>query len=128
MLIPQICQEVNNEKLIIPSLMVLGTVGLVAAQQPPTSSPTAQSPTAQTPPTGSQAGQSDSQISTNLRQALMNDNSTQSMAHHVRVTTKNGTVTLKGKVDNQTDHDAIVAKAKSIAGDSNVKDELTVSK
>jgi hyperosmotically inducible protein len=104
--------------LLIQGLMVLSTVGFVAAQNPPT----------QTPPTGSQAGQNDSQISTNVRQALMSDSTTQSVAQHVRVTTKNGMVTLKGKVDNATDHDAIMAKAKSIAGDSNVKDELTVSK
>jgi hyperosmotically inducible protein len=107
--------------LLIQGLMVLSTVGLVAAQDPPTTPP------AQTPPAGSQAGQSDSQVSTNVRQALMNDSTTQSVAQHVRVTTKNGMVTLKGKVDNATDHDAIMAKAKSIVGDSNVKDELTVS-
>jgi hyperosmotically inducible protein len=109
------------KKLMIQSLMMLGTVGFVAAQDPPT-------PPSQPPPTQSQAGMSDSQLTTNVRQALMNDSTTQSMAHNVRVTTRNGTVTLKGKIDNATDHDAIVAKAKSIAGDSNVKDELTVSK
>jgi hyperosmotically inducible periplasmic protein len=106
-------------KLFLSSLLVLGSAGWVAAQEPPAAPPPQQS----TP-----SGMSDSQVTSKVRQALMNDNTTQPVASNVKVSTKNGMVTLKGKVDNEADKDAVIAKARSIAGDTNVKDEISVAK
>jgi osmotically-inducible protein OsmY len=104
-------------KLLVTSLLVLGSAGWIVAQDPPPP-PQTQAPAAST----------DSQMTSKVRQALMNDTTTQPVASNVRVSTKNGMVTLRGKVDNAADKDAVIAKAKSIAGDSNVKDEITVAK
>jgi hyperosmotically inducible periplasmic protein len=104
-------------KLLISSLLVLGSAGWIAAQDPPPP-PQTQAPSPST----------DSQMTSKVRHALMNDTTTQPVASNVRVSTKNGMVTLRGKVDSPADKDAVLAKAKSIAGDSNVKDEITVAK
>jgi len=57
----------------------------------------------------------------------MNDSTLSSTAHNVKVTSHGGMVTLRGKVNTNEDKDAIIAKAKEVAGSTNVKDELTVS-
>ena len=74
------------------------------------------------------APSTDSEMTTKVRQALMNDNTVGTAAQHIRVTTKNGVVTLKGKVESDQERDEALAKAKQVAGDANVKDEITVSK
>jgi hyperosmotically inducible periplasmic protein len=104
-------------KLFLSSLLIVGSAGWVAAQDPPPA-----------PPQSTPSGMSDSQVTSKVRQALMNDNSTQPVASNVKISTRNGMVTLKGKVDNQADKDAVIAKAKSIAGDANVKDDISVAK
>lgn len=109
-------------KFVVNSTLMLAAAGFMAfAQAAP---PSSASQEAQSSPAGK--SMTDSQMSTQVRQAIMNDNATQTVAHNVHVTTKNGMVTLKGKVDNQQEKDAVVAHAKQIAGDANVKDEITV--
>ena len=107
------------KKLILQSVVVGAASVMAFAQTTP-----------QTPPQGAttQGTMTDSQMSTKIRQSIMNDTDTQSVAHNVRVTTKNGMVTLRGKVDTSAEKDAIVSHAKQIAGDSNVKDDITVAK
>lgn len=109
------------KKLMVKSVLVLGATGLMAFAQ---ATPQSSTP----PPQGTQtATTTDSQMSSQVRQAIMNDNVTQPAAHSVHVSTKNGMVTLKGKVSNAQEKDAIEAHAKQIAGDSNVKNEITVT-
>jgi len=107
--------------MIVHSILALGACGMMAfAQATPQTTPSQTQGTANT--------NSDTQMSQQIRRAIMNDTTTQPVAHNVHVTTKNGMVTLKGKVDSSEEKDAIVSHAKQIAGDSNVKDEITVAK
>jgi osmotically-inducible protein OsmY len=62
-----------------------------------------------------------------VRKALEADHSLSVAAHNVKVITKNGTVTLRGRVKSEDDRAAIKAKAEEIAGKGNVTDELTVA-
>ena len=115
-------------KIITKSILTLGASGiLLLAQTPPQQkTPRSTDPAAQTAPSGS--GTSDSQMAAKVRQALMDDQTVGTTAHNVRVTSHNGTVTLKGKVNSEEEKEAIVSKAHQVAGDSNIKDEITVSK
>ncbi len=63
-----------------------------------------------------------------VRQALTTDQNIGTAAQNVRVTSHNGMVTLKGKVSSEQEKDAIVSKARQVAGEGNVKDDITVSK
>ncbi len=102
---------------------ILGVSGLLlAAQTTPPTMPRQSKPSSQD---SSPAG--DSQLASKVRQALMNDSTLSSTAHNVKVTSHGGMVTLRGKVNTNEDKDAIIAKAKEVAGSTNVKDELTVS-
>jgi osmotically-inducible protein OsmY len=104
---------------IAKSILALGSSGLLVL---------AQSTTPQTTPsTGAQTA-ADTQMASKVRTALMNDQTIAPTAHNVHVTAKNGMVMLKGKVSSESEHDAIVSKAKDVAGASNVKDEITVAK
>jgi osmotically-inducible protein OsmY len=108
------------KKAIVQSMLVLGAAGMLAvAQTYPQTAPQTH---------GTTGSMSDTQMSSQIRQAIMNDQNAQSVAHNVRVTAHNGTVTLKGKVNSTEEKDAIVKDAKQIAGDANVKDEITVAK
>ncbi|HTS77522.1 MAG TPA: BON domain-containing protein [Bryobacteraceae bacterium] len=111
------------KKLIIEGLLV-GAAGLMAFAQATTS----RSTPAQTGQATTRGSMSDSQMSTQIRQAIMNDTQTQSVAHDIHVSSKNGMVTLKGKVQSEAEKDAAVSHAKQIAGDANVKDDITVAK
>ena len=83
--------------------------------------------TAQPTPGQMQNASTDSEMTSKVRQALSNDPTVGTASQHIRVATKNGVVTLKGHVDSAAEKDEAVSKAKQIAGDSNVKDELTIS-
>ena len=103
---------------------ILGVAGLMLAQAtPPTVPPQSSKDTMkdQASPAG------DSQLASKVRKALMDDSTLSSTAQNVKVSSHAGTITLKGKVNTPEDRDAVVAKAKEIAGSTNVKDELTVS-
>jgi osmotically-inducible protein OsmY len=109
------------KRMITSSILALGASGmmLLAQSQPPSSQPPKKTPTSQT---------TDTQMATKVRQAIMQDQTLGSAAHNVKVTSQNGMVVLRGKVSTADEKDAILAKAKQVAGDTNVKDELTVAK
>jgi osmotically-inducible protein OsmY len=75
-----------------------------------------------------QPASTDSEMTSKIRQALMDDSTVGSAAQHIRVNTKNGVVTLRGRVDSSQEKDEALAKAKQIAGDANVKDEMSIKK
>lgn len=62
-----------------------------------------------------------------IRQALMKDKSLSTYAHNVKIITQNGVVTLKGPVRSEEEKTAIAGKAAEVAGESNVKNDLTVA-
>jgi len=68
----------------------------------------------------------DSDITQQIRQAIMKDQSLSTYAHNVKIITQNGQVTLKGPVRSDDEKRAVEAKATEIAGQNNVTSELEV--
>jgi hyperosmotically inducible protein len=103
-------------------ICILGVSALtLAAQTTPPTMPRQDTTKDQSSPAG------DSQLSSKVRKAIMDDSSLATAAHNVKVTSHGGMVTLHGKVASTEEKDSMVAKAKEVAGATNVKDELTVS-
>jgi len=71
-------------------------------------------------------GQSDRDITRQIRQSIDKDHSLSSYAHNVKVVTQNGQVTLKGPVKSDEEKRAVEAKATAVAGEDNVTSELDV--
>lgn len=69
----------------------------------------------------------DRELTQNIRKAVMDDKSLSMEAHNIKIISRNGTVTLRGKVKSEDEKKAIVDKATQAAGAGNVTDELTVS-
>ncbi len=102
---------------------ILGVSGLLLAAQ--TTPPTMPRQTPQSKDTSSPAG--DTELASKVRKAITDDPTLASTAHNIKVVSHAGTVTLRGKVNSNDEKDAILSKAKEVAGSTNVKDELTVS-
>jgi hyperosmotically inducible protein len=69
----------------------------------------------------------DKLITQKVRRSLLADKSLSTNAHNCKVITKNGTVTLKGPVDSETEKQAVAAKAADVVGTSEkVNNQLTV--
>lgn len=107
------------KKIILHCMLAIGAlaVSLPAPLPAQTAQPSAQG-----------AASTDAEMTSKVRQALMDDTTVGTAAQHIRVNTKNGVVTLRGKVESTEERDEAIAKAKQVAGDANVKDEMTVSK
>jgi len=58
----------------------------------------------------------DQQISARIRHAIASDDSLSRSAKSVTVVTSDGVVTLRGAVPNEQERNALVAKARSVAG------------
>jgi osmotically-inducible protein OsmY len=56
----------------------------------------------------------------------MEDKTLSSAAHNVKIVTQSGQVTVRGKVKTDADKEAVLAKAREVAG-TNVTDEVTVA-
>jgi hyperosmotically inducible periplasmic protein len=80
-------------------------------------------------PTASQqkANASDTEITRQIRSAIMKDKTLSTYAHNVKVITQDGKVTLKGPVRSEDERSSVAAKAVAVAGESNVSNELTVA-
>ena len=70
---------------------------------------------------------SDRDLTKQIRQSIVKDDSLSTYAHNIKVIVKNGTVTLKGPVRSDEEKQTIVAKASAIAGDGKVTDQLEVA-
>ena len=69
---------------------------------------------------------SDRNTTRQIRQAVMKDKSLSMYAHNVKILTQNGVVTLRGPVRSDEEKQAIEAKAKQVAGDDKVTNQLEV--
>jgi osmotically-inducible protein OsmY len=69
----------------------------------------------------------DIQTTADIRKAVVADKSLSTAAHNVKIITRNGAVTLRGRVSSQDEEKSVVAKAEEVAGHGNVTDELKVS-
>ncbi len=73
-----------------------------------------------------QNNRSDRDITQQIRKSITSDKTFSEYARNIKVITQNGQVTLKGPVRSDDEKSAIEIKAKAIAGDANVTNDLTV--
>jgi osmotically-inducible protein OsmY len=69
---------------------------------------------------------SDRQIMQNIRKSVMADKSLSTYGHNAKIIADHGKVTLKGPVHTDEESRNIEAKAKEVAGDGNVDNQLSV--
>jgi hyperosmotically inducible protein len=120
---------------IVLTAVLLFTIPLGARTQPQNGAPapdntkTNQNDRKQSSPTASQqkANASDTDITKQIRSAIMKDKNLSTYAHNVKIITQDGKVTLKGPVRSEDERSNVAAKAVAIAGESSVSNELTVA-
>lgn len=78
--------------------------------------------------TAQDAGKSvgDREIARQTRRAVVEDKTLSTAAHNVKIISRGGTVTLKGRVDSEAERSSIVEKAAAVVGAENVVNKLTV--
>jgi hyperosmotically inducible protein len=69
---------------------------------------------------------SDRDITQQIRQSIMKDQSLSTYAHNVKIVTQDGQVTLKGPVRSEDEKRAIETKAAEVAGQDKVSSELSI--
>lgn len=69
----------------------------------------------------------DQEITRKIRVAVIDDKTLSTYAHNVKIITQNGMVTLRGPVRSEAEKRSIEAKAKTVAGDAKVKNDITVT-
>jgi hyperosmotically inducible protein len=114
--------------------LLLGTGVLAAAQEPNGQAPAADNTKVnerdreKNEPTADQqkANRSDQDITQQIRQSIMKDESLSTYAHNVKVISQNGMVTLKGPVRSEDEKRAIEAKAVEVVGKDKVTNQLEV--
>ena len=117
---------------VVPSLLLAGSVlagPIQQEQQPaPDNTKTNQGDASKNVKTADQQkmNPADRETTKKIRSALMNDKSLSTYAHNIKIITTDGMVTLKGPVRSEDEKSAIEAKARQIAGDSNVTNNLTI--
>ena len=70
---------------------------------------------------------SDITITRNIRRAVVKDKSLSTEAHNVTIITRDGKVTLKGRVRSEAEKQTVETAAANVAGQANVDDQLTTS-
>ena len=118
---------------VVPSLLLAGSVlagPIQQEQQPaPDNTKTNQGDASKNAKTADQQkmNPADRDTTKKIRSAIMDDKSLSTYAHNIKIITTDGMVTLKGPVRSEDEKSAIEAKARQIAGDSNVTNNLTVA-
>ena len=69
---------------------------------------------------------SDQDITQQIRQSIIKDESLSTYAHNVKIISQNGMVTLKGPVRSEDEKSAIEAKAVEVVGKDKVTNQLEV--
>jgi osmotically-inducible protein OsmY len=69
----------------------------------------------------------DQEITRKIRVAVIGDKTLSTYAHNVKIITQNGMVTLRGPVRSEAEKRSIEAKAKTVAGDAQVTNDLSVT-
>jgi len=126
-----------NLRRTLGSLALLGGLllpgMLLSAQQPagqdaPDNSSVNQRNRDANQPTADQQknNRSDRDLTQQIRQAIVKDNSLSTYARNVKIITQNGRVTLKGPVRSEDEKRAVEAKAAEIAGENKVTSELDI--
>jgi hyperosmotically inducible periplasmic protein len=119
--------------IVVPSLLLAGSVlagpSLQDQQPAPDNTKTNQCDASKHAKTADQQkmNPADRETTRKIRSALTDDKSLSTYAHNIKIITTDGMVTLKGPVRSEDEKSAIEAKAKEIAGDSNVRNKLTIA-
>jgi hyperosmotically inducible periplasmic protein len=79
-------------------------------------------------PTAQSENATDLQISAAIRKSVVDDKSLSVNAHNVKIITSGGVVTLRGPVKNDDERKTIEAKAKQVAGVTQVNNLLEVER
>ena len=127
----------NAVKVLIAQLLLMSSLSLVWAQQdmgtsqnapPADNTKVNERDRNQSEPTADQQKENptDRQLIQQIRRALMKDKSLSTNAHNVKVIAQDGTVTLKGPVNSESEKQAVEAKAAQIAGSDKVTSDLQV--
>lgn len=123
------------KKIVILSVLVLIASG-TSAQTPGSSAPadntkTNKPPMNSTVKTSTADGQSnatsDIKITQQIRKSVMADKKLSTYGHNVKIVTVHGAVTLNGTVRSADEKSNIEMKAKAVAGDDKVTNELKVA-
>lgn len=69
---------------------------------------------------------SDRDIMQKIRRSVLDDKSLSTYAHNIKIISQNGRVTLKGPVRSEDEKQTVERKAKEVAGDGNVVNQITV--
>ena len=121
--------------ILFAGTLLLGSGVMALAQDAPSSNPPATDNTQinqrdrnpnEATADKQQNNRSDRDLTQQIRKAITADKSFSEYARNVKVITQNGQVTLKGPVRTDDEKNAIEEKAKAIAGDGNVTNDLTV--
>lgn len=70
---------------------------------------------------------SDVEVTQKIRKAVVDDSTLSTYAHNVKIVTSRGKVTLKGPVRSAAEKTAVEAKAREIAGEQNVINQITIA-
>lgn len=104
-------------------IFTIGVVMAFSTATPLLAGTARQSPTAGAAQQSNQS--SDIAITRSIRRAVIKDKSLSTAAHNVTIITKDGKVTLKGRVKSDTEKQTVETTAASVAGAGNVDDQLT---
>jgi hyperosmotically inducible protein len=118
-------------KQIILSLLCVSVFTLSAiAQETPTADNTEKNQrdrSGETRTSGDQSNSSeDVKITAAIRRAVVNDDSLSATAKNVKIITADGTVTLRGPVQNEAEKAKIAELAQSAAGNAKIDNQLEV--
>jgi hyperosmotically inducible protein len=127
----------NAVKVLIAQLLLMNSLSLIWAQQdtgtsqnvpPADNTKVNERDRNQSEPTADQQKENptDRQLIQQIRRALVKDKSLSTNAHNVKVIAQDGTVTLKGPVNSESEKQAVEAKAAQIAGSDKVTSDLQV--
>jgi hyperosmotically inducible protein len=118
-------REVSIKVSRILAMGVVAALLAAAAPQPVNAATQSENATAGAAQQSNQS--SDLTITRNIRRALIKDKSLSVEAHNVTIATKDGKVTLKGRVESAAEKQTVESAANNIAGAGNVDDQLTTS-
>jgi osmotically-inducible protein OsmY len=124
----------NVVRTFLCSGLLLGTAILTAAQEPNVQAPAADNTKVnerdrnKSEPTADQQKENgpDRDITQQIRQSIVKDESLSTYAHNVKIISQNGMVTLKGAVRSEDEKSAIEAKAAEDEGKDKVTNQLEV--
>jgi hyperosmotically inducible protein len=116
--------------VLASSLLVLGSGAMTEtpAQNPPDNTAVNVRDRAPEAPTAGQQSnsKSDLELTSEIRRAVVKDDSLSILAHNVKIITDNGKVVLRGPVNTEAEKAAIASKAQTIAGADKVDNQLEV--